>query len=200
MKERPILFNDEMVRAILEGRKTQTRRIAAVSHFGKDPLSPDRFVELLNGKQALLNSQPEHSNHISHFCPHGRIGDRLWVREAWQNVAAMNVVHVFDDYTVYRATDPDWSAYEGWKWRPSIHMPRAVSRITLEITEVRIECLQSITEEEAISEGIEKGMFPDQTKARFINLWDSIYEGKGDWGVNPWVWVIEFRQLEGRSA
>lgn len=161
MTERPILFSGPMVRAILDGRKTQTRRVA------KDRDKP---------------------------CKYGIAGDRLWVRETWQSAAAMGVCHASDDYFVYRATDPDWETCEGWQWRPSIFMPRKASRITLEITDVRAERLQDITNKDARAEGLARGtVYP---RMWFEDLWDSINAKRGfGWDVNPFVWVITFKKV-----
>ena len=165
-----ILFNDEMVRAILDGRKTKTRR----------PLTP----------------QPDDAHDAAPYrniwrsplkCPFGRVGDRLWVREAF-------TLTVPDEKPMYRAT---WKNPAGIKWKPSLHMPRWASRITLEITEIRVERVQEITEEEAISEGF----FPDDGVSEvycFSEAWDSLYAKKGlGWNANPWVWVIGFRRVGG---
>lgn len=190
MKERPILFNGEMVRAILDGRKTHTRRALSPQ--------PDTvqqgLIGPLNGSGNLL------------VCKHGQPGDRLWVRETW---ARYNIDQNSHDMA-YRATTPsDWPP-EGL-WRPSIHMPRWASRITLEITGVRIERLQDITEGDAKQEGVEPISFEkfsaedralldyplmesgDSYRNGFAFLWESI-NGPGSWAKNPWVWVIEFKR------
>jgi hypothetical protein len=164
MNERPILFSGEMVRAILEGRKTQTRRVI---------------------KPQLR---------INYKCPYGQPGDRLWVRETWQCFKP-NTEEIINPNTVniralaYRATN-EWRG----KWRPSIHMPRWASRITLEITAVRVERLQDIGEVDAMREG-------DPTCENthidwFRALWDSINAKRGySWESNPWVWVVEFQRI-----
>jgi hypothetical protein len=190
MKERPILFNGEMVRAILEGRKTQTRRIV---------------------KDCYLTGGPPEDYLLSR-CPYGQPGDRLWVREtfAWPN----------DQVTIYRANwredamrrglDHIPKDDSGIRWNPSIHMPRWASRISLEITNVRVEQLNEISEEDAIAEGIDResgeyeGYFRDyrepdaitkNARLSYIGLWESI-NGAGSWDANPWVWVIEFQRVE----
>ncbi len=193
MKERPVIFNSEMVRAILDGRKTQTRRIA----------------------------KADNSNHLL-GCPFGQVGDQLWVRETWADVN-----HDGHPAIAYRADDglrfigeddgdvedPNLEKYwfaqwyadlisgaEG-NWRPSIHMPRWASRITLEITAVRVERLNDISHDDAKAEGCcygRGGGVPDfaVTPAdHFPTLWASIY-GEESWRANPWVWVIEFRRVE----
>lgn len=186
MKERPVIFNSEMVRAILSGRKTQTRRIA----------------------------KADNSNHLL-GCPFGQVGDRLWVREAYQgplfNFDQMETyledTSKFErpEFCEYRADggrtpeyyDADDNLRHGWK--PSIHMPRWASRITLEITAVRVERLNDISEEDARAEGVAPSQHiitPPEALYRvgFLKLWQSIY-GEESWRANPWVWVIEFRQV-----
>lgn len=186
--DRPILFSGKMVQAILEGRKTQTRRIIKY----RDPrweVSDDA----LTGKiwpywpDYVHGGELDDSNCI---CPYGQSGDRLWVRETWQYTGPE--LNDEPGY-VYRATDPDWASMEGWKWKPSIFMPRQASRISLEIESVRVEKLQDISEEDAIAEGSEAA---GQLTAvnRFTNLWVKI-NGEGSFDANPWVWVIEFRRV-----
>jgi hypothetical protein len=176
VKERPILFKDVMVRAILVGRKTQTRRIAKPRYDDKTPCdhwmayAPD-FIR-------------RHCAHGSEgqTCPYGQPGDRLWVRETW-------AINPDDGGAVYRATDPDWEVCECWTWRPSIHMPRWASRITLEITAVRVERLQGISLDDAKAEGVE-------TTDQYAELWCRI-NGAESWYANPWVWVVAFKRVEG---
>ena len=200
MKERPVIFNGEMVRAILDGRKTQTRRIA----------------------------KADSSNHLL-GCPFGKVGDRLWVREAYQgplfNFDQMETyledTSKFErpEFCEYRADggrtpeyyDADDNLRHGWK--PSIHMPRWASRILLEITAVRVERLNDISQEDAKAEGVKPAgdMLPDYpdtfltpkgdfatAKVAFQRLWQSIY-GEESWAANPWVWVIEFKRAEAQE-
>jgi len=184
MKERPILFSGPMVREILEGRKIQTRRVVS--------------------KQVLSEFHPS-SMSFETWCPYGKPGDRLWVRETWQFTGTE--LNVEPGY-VYRATDPDWSEMEGWKWRPSIFMPRDASRILLEVTGVRVERVQEITEDDARAEGCQGE--PEYTSKggqgwvydfEFQKLWDSINAKRGySWESNPWVWVVSFRRVEVRRA
>ncbi|WP_240430218.1 hypothetical protein [Serratia marcescens] len=220
MKERPVIFNGDMVRAIINGRKTQTRRVIA-------NVSPDNCIPLQkptktkDGIYTHVMDAPGHG-----LCPFGKVGDRLWVRETWADVN-----HDGHPAIAYRADgglraigeddgeeeDPNLEKYwfaqwyadlisgaEG-NWRPSIHMPRWASRITLEITAVRVERLNDISHEDAKAEGCcygRGGGIPDfaVTPAdHFPTLWASIY-GEESWGANPWVWVIEFRRLEVRDA
>ncbi len=205
MKERPVIFNGEMVRAILDGRKTQTRRVIAnVSLDNCIPLQ--KPTKTKDGIYTHVMDAPGHG-----LCPFGQVGDRLWVREAYQgplfNFDQMETyledTSKFErpEFCEYRADggktpeyyDADDNLRFGWK--PSIHMPRWASRITLEITGVSVERLQDISEEDAIAEGGTKHFNIDW----FGPLWASIYS-VDSWNANPWVWVIEFRRLEVRDA
>lgn len=166
MKERPIIFSGEMVRAILAGRKTQTRRV-----IKPQPVIQDGVAFFKTGQR----------------CPYGQIGDRMWVREAWIRNSGV---------PAYRADDPSWPG-ETPKWKPSIHMPRWASRITLEIVNVRVERLQDITVGDAWAEGCpnsDVNVIPDW----FIPLWAGINAARGNgWDDNPWVWAIEFKRVGG---
>lgn len=200
MKERPIIFSGPMVRAILEDRKTQTRRIVkpqpkhyekGVTGFGRHNASPNSFD--WKGCNIEAVAMPA-------WCPYGVAGDRLWVRETFGLGSENNINHRCDEQIFYRATDPGWDENEtGFRWRPSIHMPRWASRITLEITEVRVERLQEISGEHVLKEGVSTtrhgsdGGCEIPSRLDFQLLWDSLH-GKGAWGLNPWVWVIEFRR------
>ncbi|MBG5838783.1 hypothetical protein I5G21_03075 [Pseudomonas aeruginosa] len=205
-RERPILFNDQMVRAILEGRKTVTRRVVKPQpdFLGSmvDPSTP--FKTLDAGLHARIT------------CPYGEPGDRLWVREAWtiDLLAAYSTEKGYDsEYELrYRTDDasreihvapgepdPYLALYDSLRgdWRPSIHMPRWASRILLEITAVRVERLQDITPNQCIAEGAwrekDKELGRGQEAiAAFADLWRST---GGDWDANPWVWVVEFRRV-----
>ncbi|EMG5738639.1 morphogenetic protein [Yersinia enterocolitica] len=194
MNEKPILFNAEMVNAILSGRKTQTRRIISektLHLFG---------VAAGAGECHPLELCDERSqSYYLEFCPLGKSGDQLWVRETW---ARYNIDQTSHDMA-YRATTPaDWPK-EGL-WRPSIHMPRWASRIDLLITGVRVERLNDISEQDARAEGVKAWRGPAEElvggKLAFFELWDSIYgqkEGE-NWQANPWVWVIEFERMEAK--
>ncbi|HEP9454469.1 TPA: hypothetical protein VDV69_006245 [Pseudomonas aeruginosa] len=206
MKERPILFNDQMVRAILEGRKTVTRRIAK-------PVKHPDLGNIYAPGALVLEHEPQHV--VDRACPYGQPGDRLWVREAWQgplisdeeqaaNQSWWKDMTKFQDqaHCAYRASgdnneyvDPD--GYFHCKWKPSIHMPRWASRILLEITAVRVERLHDITPNQCIAEGAwrekDKELGRGQEAiAAFADLWRST---GGDWDANPWVWVIEFKRV-----
>ena len=175
MKERPILFSGPMVRAILDGSKTQTRRVAK------------EFDEMPN-LDGILQRFPRQNG-----CPHGAPGDRLWVRETWAH--ERDGTGCPDDTGVlYRATDPGWDDEgTGLRWRPSIFMPRIASRILLEITDVRVQRLQEISDEDARAEGYDRShAFPREW---FALLWERI-NGTGSWHANPWAWAITFQRLE----
>lgn len=224
MSERPILFNADMVRAVLDGRKMQTRRVMKVQPHAGVRNSPfvKSGIEDGHGKELI--------------CPFGEVGDRLWVRETWSVVS-----HAFDDdglmidyvpdrpakavhekpfgrgyysgHAIYAADGGfTWGADDGCVdgrscWKPSIHMPRWASRITLEITGVRVERLWDITEDDAKAEGctFEALRFKPGTREaeemghtavyQFGGLWQSIY-GEESWQANPWVWVVEFKRVE----
>lgn len=239
IREKGLIFNSEMVRAILDGRKTQTRRIMAPQPA--DDIERGIFPnpEVIGWKSSRRH---KHGSTTAHFCHYGKPGDRIWVRETWGVVS-----HAFSDdglmidwvpdrpataihempfgngyysgYAIYAADgDFTWGDDDGYEdgrscWKPSIHMPRAASRILLEITDVRAERLNTISEEDARAEGIIDGGClncgepepcgcanpePDATDA-FAYLWQSIY-GQESWNANPWVWVIEFKRVEGGAA
>jgi len=209
MKERPIIFNADMVRAVLDGRKTQTRRIMKVQPESNQlsllciTASTDRSD---TGKYhwAESNATGNHARSKLFACPYGAVGDRLWVRETWAEAGGSA-----PELQLYRANYPAHvpSKYENVpppesiRWRPSIHMPRWASRITLEITGVRVERLQNISQEDAKAEGCWYGRgggepdFAVSPADHFPTLWASIY-GEESWQANPWVWVIEFKRVE----
>lgn len=196
MKERPILFSAPMIRAILDGRKTQTRRVVKPqpSRIGAlGPIANERTVR----------------------CPFGQLGDRLWVREAWALTKAYDRLPVSEkspggwkNVVRRRADEVHEGALLDWgRWRPSMHMPRWASRITLEITGVRVERLQDIASADARKEGIEchekdgtewfhaAGRDYHIAKLAFFGLWDSINGNRAPWASNPWVWVIKFKRV-----
>jgi len=192
VKERPILFSADMVRAILDGRKTQTRRVVK-----GDPNLVRWMPIQINRNQGWEN---EHGNPIN--CPYGQGGDRLWVKETWATTEQSGV-HKSDAEIIYRATDPDWETIEGWCWKPCIFMPRWASRIDLEITSIHVERLQDITEMDAIAEGMMFERYDGNTydelpaKEKLADYWDSLNAKSGyPWESNPWVWVIEFKVIK----
>lgn len=210
MKERPILFNGDMVRAILDGRKTQTRRIVKL-YDGKFPCSVSKnyitACEMKNGVGPWWHpygghpGEPLPIERLHDACPFGKPGDRLWVREnfylADRYFADAESAQVTDPegyprhigYSESMGSEAERCARDyGVKQAPSIHMPRWASRINLEIKNVRVERLQDISEEDAKAEGfLESEDFTP--KGAFKKTWNDIY---GNWNENPWVWVIEF--------
>jgi hypothetical protein len=171
MKEHPIIFSSEMVRAILEGRKTMTRRIIKPQPCEGDWLRKFHLEKWISE------------------CPFGQTGDHLWVRET-HDVVFAGYKDGRGRQIIYRATNPDWP----YGWTPSIHMPRWASRITLEITNIRVERVQEITTEDSIKEGVTIYPYEDAAwRWKFRRLWDSI-NGKGAWERNDFVWVIEFKR------
>ncbi|WP_312773129.1 morphogenetic protein [Atlantibacter hermannii] len=191
MKERGMIFNGEMVRAIIDGRKTQTRRIIKLSHESgmKNPV-----VRGKNGEASYVGCRL-----AAMLCPFGKPGDRIWVRETWthESIDAESGSYSPD----YRATANGQPL--DCRWIPSIHMPRWASRITLEITDVRVERLASISQEDAAKEGYPANPEPYGGSMDkwlwFRQLWDSIYPEQS-FSHNPWVWVIEFKRVEGSEA
>ena len=231
MKEHPILFSAPMVRAILDGRKTQTRRVI------KPQPSERFFVEGVARLTIGMNPAEDGRNWYDAdgvnpgrlVRPPWRVGDKLWVRETWCHKADDNGMIVYN-------AEGDWDAScvwyaadgidvrmvdgDGWgvtnkdgterrPWRPSIHMPRWASRITLEVTRVWAERLQDISEADARAEGVEPyrcpqadalmnavggGMKPIPYTSGFANLWNSIAKPGEAWHANPWVWVREFKR------
>ncbi|EAA8413130.1 hypothetical protein EA632_22995 [Salmonella enterica] len=220
MKERGMIFNAEMVRAILDGRKTQTRRIMAIQPEHSE-LGLRRVIDSKNGRDngkyfwSQSDARGLKMRSKVFGCPYGEVGDRIWVRETYQG-PLFDYEHMESyledsskfykpEFCVYRADgkpapefyDADDNLHCGW--RPSIHMPRWASRLTLEITGVRVERLNSITESDAEAEGVTDTGFGDLLVDGYRYLWKSIY-GEESWAANPWVWVIEFKRVEGGAA
>lgn len=200
MKERGMIFNGEMVRALLDGRKTQTRR----------PIKwkQTRFTEIgerEDGSKWPWSEDAEHACDFWHPCPFGAVGDRIWVRETWADAGASA-----PDLKLYRANYPEHvpSIYENVppakeiRWTPSIHMPRTASRILLEITGVRVERLQSITLGDICKE-VGCGLYDFRPATHGFQVWEELWKsiyGAESWNTNPWVWVIEFKRVEGGAA
>lgn len=232
MTERPILFSGEMIRAILDGRKTVTRREI------KLPRARDSFVLVEHGAGWWPYQSDDGESHVCsdgierpYNCPYGSPGDQLWVRESWWQAGDYVQSYPEDDEGVwsgsrrvvysadgappnepnrhypnglrkgsYSAADP----HAVWRHRPSIHMPRWASRIQLEITAVRVERLQDISEDQAQAEGAVCELAEIDSvrlgaastyRAGFQRLWQSI-NGPESWQANPWVWVVEFRRID----
>lgn len=199
MKERPILFSAPMVRALMAGKKTQTRREVKDRHLlGGPPVE-----ELLK------------------LCPYGQPGDRLWVKETFFDVRPWRHAPIFAGVTgdfIYRAEYEYREQRRQGKvigchpWRPSIFMRRVESRLMLELVSVRVERLQEITREDAVAEGVffdvylegytadgEAGCFHvSDPRIAYAKLWEKL-NGAGSWAANPWVWVLEFKRVEARS-
>jgi hypothetical protein len=187
MTERPILFNDEMVRAILEKSKTQTRRPVK-----SQPPSDYDFAEYVRyggSVAARFENHPDPAYSPGMWttrCPYGQPGDRLWVRETWQESPFMDT----KGEILYQAS---WntSRIHPTSWRNRRHMPQDKSRITLEVTEVRVERLRRITLSDICAEGTPA--ITDSPIVDFGKRWDAIYDKKGlCWEANPWVWVVSF--------
>lgn len=207
MTEHPILFTPENVRAILQGRKTQTRRLVKLTDAGR-----------IKKSGSTKNWHPDDANAVQ-ACPYGMPGDRLWVRETWAWPG--------EEQVLYKANPNDAALVERWKtdpncpqvkWTPSIHMPKKFCRLWLELVEVRVERLQECSEADAKAEGAafvcelcgcnldtDHGAAvhfacddPDCERAShtegFRRLWESI-NGDGSWALNPWVWVLTFARV-----
>ncbi len=181
MKERPILFNGEMINALGNG-KTQTRRVIK-------PQLPEEPTKYAGKRWGVIDGD---FYYCGVKCPYGQVGDVLWVRETWMPQ---------DEGICYRA-DGEKPSWVEDKWKPSIHMPRKLARIFLEIISTHAERVQDITEEDAKAEGAKAMHLDDlgQTwkthKRGFQSLWDSINEKRGfGWDKNPWVWVVTFKKV-----
>ena len=194
-RARGILMSGPMVRATLDGRKTETRRVCRVQPFKLDGLW-HAFYPWGDGGHGIYDTEEEMREEFTRLllrrCPYGQPGDRLWVRETWRIGDGMNP-EGDEKKPTYAADWPD--AREFVKpWRPSIHMPRWASRITLELVEVRVERVQEITEEDARAEGCPEGF--RHPIDWFSQLWDSLNDARGfGWVVDPWVWVLRFRRV-----
>jgi hypothetical protein len=206
-KEHPILFSSPMVQAILAGRKSMTRRTTGLDEVNENPNDwkfTGMYIQGANTDKPMLlasfQSLVSESDVKFIKCPYADfVGDLLWVRETFCKVA--------DGHFLYKA-NPE---HQSMRWKPSIHMPKAAARIWLEITNVRVERLQDITEADAVAEGIEESDFDTVNNCRvfkhygyqnavtdeldsFKSLWHSINDEES-WNANPWVWVIEFKRV-----
>lgn len=232
-KEKPILFNSEMVKAVLSGRKTQTRRVIKPQPINENNqiyssglIGPELYEPVIYNKQGEMVAGEEifgvytDDGDWGWKCPYGQVGDRLWVRETllWESYASNDITDLAykaDDSEVDGEMPRDWippqnnieSHFESGGNIPdggfyyhtgqvnSIFMPRWASRINLEITDIRVERVRDINPLSSLAEGCkwEKGNGPS---VNFKKLWNSIYEKRGyGWGVNPWVWVVEFKVI-----
>jgi len=227
MKERPILFSGPMVRAILDGRKTQTRRVVRPQPSDQAML-PTQWSDAMPGRPNGFSWEEDDGLELGNVpmadgswgkvrCPYGTVGDTLWARETWGWIGGKPSQHDHENgVPVFYRADHCNDERDGLvlpKWRPSIHMPRWASRITLEITGIRVERLQDISEEDAKAEGAECLVFDncgadelefldlphmkigEPYRSGFALLWECI-NGPGSWDANPWVWVVSFRRLE----
>ena len=182
MKERPILFSAPMVRALLAGTKTQTRRIFKPDRMTWDANGRYTTHAMRGGELSITGSGPFKPSSWLHYCPYGQPGDRLWVRESFARVPTA----CGSEDIVFAADYQDGSdRAAGVRYTPSIHMPRAVSRITLEITGVRVETLGITSREDALAEGVSS---IEEYKALWINI-------NGAWLPETWVWVLDFKGL-----
>lgn len=235
MKERPILFSGPMVRKLLAGEKTQTRRLmnpqpwfdsnwgTRVGMSGSWRYGSPRAqglsdkgdlwsVEFNADNQRRACTAEAYGWGAGAGCPYGQPGDRLWVRETWaahwmyDDLSPSEIPAKGEGNNYWYAADPegsrgsDGSPAEGrrGRWRPSIHMVRSTSRITLEVTEVRVQRLQDIGEEDAKAEGVQPAPFCKAGRPAgmehveaFEDLWNEI-NGPGAWDLNPWVWAVSF--------
>jgi len=247
VKERPILYSTPMVQALLDGTKTQTRRVMvpqpqesySVDYGPCGATTRRSYGWEWKGRPDDLGVQIP-GDSIAGLCPHGLVGGRLWVRETWRTherpedhvdgvlfaadgsfVPIENSREAADRWVAAnhvreaqstRAARFPMPTKRATGWRPSIHMPRWASRITLEITDVRVERAMDISDEDIVSEGIAeyakgKGLVwstPDRRRALWADLWDGVNLGRkgGDyaWDRDPWTWVIAFRRLEANRA
>lgn len=214
MKEKPILFNTEMVKAILEGRKTQTRRVI-------NPQPEFKEGTGFHWKGRMHGIGADYQETVRNFtkwnCPLGRVGDYLWVRETFtqgydmtllkdegDDIDAVSIIYKADGAELYRECPKsvaenwgDWSCDgEGDPvFKPSIHMPRWASRINLLIKKIRVERLNDISEQDCLKEGIGSPITRDCKKPKFLSLWSQIY-GEESLNANPWVWVVEFELVK----
>ena len=224
-REKPIIMSGNHPKLILDGLKTMTRRVIKLKGYSKEIW--DSCVPH-NGEQAILLGEPylkvpydpvtdNAGNRI--LCPYGQVGDRLWVRETWRILD--DTMRLDDEVRVeykvggqiikYRYRDIYYnesgirlpvieSSMKSGKWKPAHHLPHIISRITLEITDIRVERVQEITLVDIYREGIENNPMTHWTshQRKFADLWDSINAKRGySWEVNPWVWVISFKKIDG---
>lgn len=218
MKERPILFSDQRVRALLSGQQSQTRRIMKSQPFGPVQDNHEGCYGIDVKRNHLQGNLVMSMENISHHCPHGQPGDRLWVRETWRGpvISPEDVARYQQDpaafrerqYCRYRADTSAWGSEDGFGhpgWQAGIHMPRWASRIDLLITRLRVEKIQDISDDDIIAEGVQfdshflNNFFTlqsetDSPKEAYRKAWIAQYGGTS-WEVNPWVWVIDFERV-----
>jgi len=204
-KERPILYSTPMVQSLLDDIKKMTRRINGLAKVNSNPEDWE-YVRFYDGYAKFC----ENHNHINELylkCPYGKVGDILWVRETWNERSEHAISLGFEKF-FYKA---GWIGCTEKGWKPSIFMPKDACRIRLEITDIRVERLQDISEEDAKNEGAYRGILRDGPntekgqfhlefnvhgyyKTGFEFIW-KVINGKESWNANPWVWVILFKKL-----
>ena len=209
MKERPIIFSGDSVRAILAGKKTQTRRIMNVGNHARA-----QFGSLRNGVASFHDSIPDDPCPLEVRCRQGVPGDRLWVKERFFfgqappddypliHYAANSQAFAHDGKSVCPHPEHYPSRYAG-PWTSPLFMPRWASRLPLEVVNIRVERLQSITEDDAIAEGVDeisiRSVPRNATFCRrddFAHLWEILNRKRASWDSNPWVWVVQFKRVE----
>ena len=224
MKEKPIIFSADMVKTILDGKKTMTRRVVKsdfINNYKHAHIIKQSSDKSREGK-AYFYDKPVGGMVLSSQLvsnPYGKVGDHLWVRETWiqgyddpliesegDDENAVSIIYKADGKEEYRTcsaeTAENWGNFsadsEMVGFKSPIHMPRWASRLLLEITDIRIERLQDITEADAIKEGLGSGILRDCKVPKFSSLWDSLYQDDEpkQWKNNPWVWVIEFKKVK----
>ena len=214
MKERPILMSTPMVQAILDGRKTQTRRIIKPMNGLQKTWLDEKLInkvphgELIKGGWQMHHPRADtffqgvyvkHDSPLGWIrCPYGEIGDILWVRETWIDLQKTPVMGAGSEKYIglkywYRADNTREMEVAG-RYKPSIFMPKAASRIKLEITDIRVERLNDISRPDIIAEGLQIALNSTGI-GTYAELWENI-NGEGSWDKNPWVWVIEFKKLK----
>ena len=213
MNEKAILFSGSMVKAILDGSKTETRRIVKpqpeVEGLTIGRITDTTGLKKEMGKCFWFDDDYHQVGRV--FSPYALDGQILWVRETWQHTKVLNLSPDDDNYGyIYRADGQPWDDYEGWTWKPSLFMPKDACRIRLNVGSVHVERLQDISKEDAIAEGIQKYYDEEITKSwryrdylknawgndpieSFKSLWISI-NGEDSWGENPFVWVVKFNK------
>jgi hypothetical protein len=219
MHERPIILSAPMVRAILAGAKTQTRRFVNPQPISDPHYVGGAYIERRPGRTDGGKNRTgvaEPIERLGEFCPYGQPGDRLWSREkfrfAYDGAADLHYIEYADgerlltpdsDTVAAMLERADWrprsktvddDQHVTPRWYPSIHMPRGASRITLEVTAVRVERLHCISEDDAFAEGCPLPNDMDPI-CWYRNLWEQI-NGAGSWAANPWVWVVEFKRVQ----
>ncbi len=214
MKEKGIIMSGDHPAKVLDETKTMTRRTWGLSLVNDPPQSMANWQKIAVFQDGSVRfATPDGNGDVTLVCPYGGVGDRLWVREGYcignnKRGEYANIIYKSACEPFYLRVDwNEWLEKEvnkgGYisKWRPSIHMPRWASRINLEITEVRVERVQEITEEDCIVEGCPHAlmMLPTVPMQKWYeHLWDSLNAKRGyGWSANPWVWVVSFRRIDG---